>query len=90
MSCRVCRQPWNTTWTRHEQKPLVAHDGPAKRLLIECDDTASGVVSGRVQSACCAAIKVRTRDNQGEKVFCRLRRREGEARPEAQATEHLA
>lgn len=39
---------------------------------------------------CCAAIKVRTRDNQGEKVFCRLRRREGEARPETRATENLA
>ena len=38
----------------------------------------------------CAAIKVRTPDNQGEKVFCRLRRREGEARPEAQAADHLA
>ena len=32
---------------------------------------------------CCAAIKVRTPDNQGEKAFCRSRCREGEARPEA-------
>ena len=39
---------------------------------------------------CCAAIKVRTPDNQDEKVFCRLRRREGKARPEAQAAECLA
>ncbi len=39
---------------------------------------------------CCAAIKVRMRDNQGEKTFCRVRWREGEARPEAHATEHLA
>ena len=39
---------------------------------------------------CCAAIKVRTPDNQDEKEFCRLRRREGGARPEAQAAERLA
>jgi hypothetical protein len=39
---------------------------------------------------CRAAIKVRRRDNQGEKAFCRLRRREGGARPEAQAAERLA
>ncbi|MFZ0404059.1 MAG: DUF559 domain-containing protein, partial [Pseudolabrys sp.] len=38
---------------------------------------------------CRAAIKVRRRDNQGEKAFCRLRRREGGARPEAQAAEEL-
>jgi hypothetical protein len=40
-------------------------------------------------AGCCAAIKVRKSDNQGEKAFCRLRRREGGARPEAQATEEL-
>jgi hypothetical protein len=33
---------------------------------------------------------VRTPDNQGEEAFCRLWRREGGARPEAQATEELA
>ena len=39
---------------------------------------------------CRATIEVRTPDNQGEKAFCRLRRREGGARPEAQAAEKLA
>jgi hypothetical protein len=41
-------------------------------------------------TGCRAAIRVRTRDNQDEKAFCRLRRREGGARPEAQAAEELA
>jgi len=49
-----------------------------------------GVGSGMFAQTCRAAIKVRTRDNQGEEAFCRLRCGEGEARPEAQATEHLA
>jgi hypothetical protein len=35
-----------------------------------------------------AAIKVRTGDNQGEKGLCRLRRREGGARPEVRAAEN--
>lgn len=39
---------------------------------------------------CRAAIKVRRPDNQGEKAFCGLRRREGGAHPEAQAAEKLA
>ena len=38
----------------------------------------------------CAAIKVRTRDNQGEKASCRVRWKEGGARPEAHATGYLA
>jgi transposase len=42
------------------------------------------------RDACRATIKVRTPDNQGEKAFCRLRRREGGARPEARAAEKLA
>ena len=33
-------------------------------------------------NGCGATIKVRTPDNQGEKMFCRLRRREGGALPE--------
>ena len=41
------------------------------------------------ETKCSATIKVRKPVNQDEKVFCRLRRREGEARPEAQATENL-
>jgi hypothetical protein len=36
---------------------------------------------------CSATIKVRKPVNQDEKVFGRLRRREGKARPKAQATE---
>lgn len=54
-------------------------------------EPANALVSEREPvSKCCATIKVRTPDDQGEKVFCGLRRREGEARPEAQAAEHLA
>ena len=37
---------------------------------------------GRRLANCGATIKVRTPDNQGEKMFCRLRRREGGALPE--------
>ncbi len=39
---------------------------------------------------CRPTITVRITGDQGEKAFCRLRRREGEARPEAQATERAA
>ena len=49
-----------------------------------------GTCTGDLRRLCCASITVRTRDNQDEKAFCRLRRREGGARPEAQATEELA
>jgi hypothetical protein len=43
-----------------------------------------------LEHGCCAAIKVRKPVNQDEKVFRRLQRWEGEARPEAQTAEHLA
>ena len=49
-----------------------------------------GEVREHGKIACRATIKVRTPDNQGEKAFCRLRRREGGARPEARAAEKLA
>jgi hypothetical protein len=54
--------------------------------LAERDETPRAAA----KPLCRAAIKVRRRDNQGEKAFCRLRRREGGARPEVQAAERLA
>jgi pimeloyl-ACP methyl ester carboxylesterase len=59
----------------------------AARLVADLPGISSHVLQG--YDWCCAAIKVRKSDNQGEKAFCRLRRREGGARPEAQATEEL-
>ena len=44
---------------------------------------------GATLQRCCAAIKVRKPVNLDEKVFRRLQRREGEARPEAQTAEQL-
>ena len=48
---------------------------------------AEAALDGALKERCSATIKVRTPVNQDEKMFCRLRRREGGARPEAQATE---
>ena len=70
----------NATSPRHD--PHTAHEPGLVTALV---------ASRRIgRQSCCAAIEVRTHDNQDEKAFCRLRRREGGARPEARATEELA
>ncbi len=57
--------------------------GPDIRPRIAVTDKGYDSHSNRSAVPCCAAIKVRTPDNQGEKAFCRLWHREGGARPEA-------
>jgi Transposase DDE domain group 1 len=66
------------TWTRLSCRRVAQ---VAAVWLISYSST------GSAGHPCSAAIKVRTRDNLGEKEFWRLRRREGEARPKAQAPE---
>ena len=64
--------------------------GPSTRMTPPCPSPSMPASQPSARNASCSAtIKVRKPVNQDEKVFCRLRRREGEARPEAQATENL-
>jgi len=67
-------------------KPDEAAAADQHRPVVMLDGAYIRAVPGH---HCSATIKVRKSVNQDEKVFCRLRHREGEARPEAQATENL-
>jgi transposase len=71
---------------------MVAIDGSKFKAVNTRDKNYTpGAIQRRIEQVDCrATIKVRTPDNQGEKMFCRSRRREGGARPEARAAEKLA
>jgi hypothetical protein len=69
--------------TLARETPSAAQAAAVMRLSGASATTACVKARRRSAPACCTAIKVRTPDNQGEKAFCRSRRREGEARPEA-------
>jgi hypothetical protein len=71
------------------QLPPLALDPTTRSTLLQTIVDTLPYIPNSSDVECCAAIKVRKSDNQGEKAFCRLRRREGGARPEAQATEEL-